>query len=103
MCHWKKETLRFFGRGRHVLLAWRVRLSPAPNIAIVSTWKMMRGKARRTSIAQWCGMAVIGRRAVKAPVKGAETALEPAAGDYTGFVEQLDSTTCLTVVYIHLH
>lgn len=42
---------------------------------------------------QCCGMAVIERRAVKAPVKGAETALEPAAGDYTGFVKQLDNNT----------
>lgn len=79
-------------------LAWRVRLSPALSIAIVPTWKMMKGKARRTSIAQWCGMAMIGRRAVKAPVKGAETALEPAAGDHTGTQDL--SNTCAVVLVL---
>lgn len=96
VCHWRRATLTCIGRGRHAPLAWPVRLSPAPSIAIVWALKMMRAKARRTNTVLWCGMATIVRGAVRAPVtesaKGAETVLEPAPGErgrsFVGHVEK---------------
>lgn len=83
---------------------WPVRLSLAPSTAIVSIWKTMRAKARRTSSALWSGTVVIVRGAVRAPVteiaKGAETALEPATGERGRLlVGHVDSRVCLTIDY----
>lgn len=100
VCHWRRATPMSSGRGRHGLLAWPVRLSLAPSIAIVSAWKTMRAKARRTSTVLWCGTVAIARGAVRAPVteRGAETALEPATGERGHlFVGPVDSRVCLTI------
>lgn len=83
---------------------WPVRLSLAPSTAIVSIWKTMRAKARRTSSALWSGTVVIVRGAVRAPVtesaKGAETALEPATGERGHLlVGHVGSRVCLTIDY----
>lgn len=98
-CHWRKATQRSSGKGRHVLPGWPVRSSLAPSTAIVSIWKMMKAKAKRTSTAPWSGTVVIVRGAVRAPVtesaKEAETALELATGKRGSWlVGHVDSMVC---------